>query len=180
MTPRRSAKMPARRRPHSPKRLVEKAMARQHRNLPRRSHPSPRARVQRTLLLPLPQRHAEKLSLQYHTAFQALRMRQGCAHGLTILLQLVVLAGFIDEARRHEIRTEVLVAAERGINVALEHGKATGEWTLDAQTDELMASLIAWHDAQLRTTPLSVIQQALDRFDRLRDGKSFNQLPARR
>ncbi|QGA41738.1 hypothetical protein GAS19_30080 (plasmid) [Burkholderia glumae] len=91
-----------------------------------------------------------------------------------------MLAGFIDEARRHEIRTEVLVAAERGINVALEHGKSTGEWTLYAQTDELMASPIAWHDAQLRTTPLPVIQQALDRFDRLRDGKAFNQLPARR
>ncbi|KAF1060760.1 hypothetical protein LvStA_04035 [Burkholderia gladioli] len=107
-------------------------------------------------------------------------MRQGCAHGLAILLQLVVLAGFIDEARRHEIRAEVLVAAERGINVSLEHGKATGEWMLDAQTDELMASLIAWHDAQLRTTPLSVIRQALDRLERLRDGKSLNQLPARR
>ncbi|WP_369050213.1 hypothetical protein [Burkholderia gladioli] len=155
-------------------------MARQHRNPQRRSQPSASARLQRTLLLPLPQRHAEELSLQYHTAFQALRMRQGCAHGLAILLQLVVLAGFIDEARRHEIRAEVLVAAERGINAALEHGKASGEWTLDAQTDELVASLIAWHDGQLRSTPLSVIRQALDRLERLRDGKSFNQLPARR
>ncbi|WP_186191252.1 hypothetical protein [Burkholderia gladioli] len=155
-------------------------MARQHRPPQRRSQPSASARLQRTLLLPLPQRHAEELSLQYHTAFQALRMRQGCAHGLAILLQLVVLAGFIDEARRHEIRAEVLVAAERGINVALEHGKASGEWMLDAQTDELMATLIAWHDSQLRTTPLSVIRQALDRLERLRDGKSFNQLPPRR
>lgn len=155
-------------------------MRRQHRTPPQRSQPSASALLQRTLLLPLPQHHADELSLQYHTAFQALRMRQGCAHGLAILLQLVVLAGFIDEARRHEIRAEILVAAERGINVALEHGKASGEWTLDAQTDELMASLIAWHDAQLRTTPLSVIRQALDRLERLRDGKSFNQLPARR
>ncbi|MGN4224978.1 hypothetical protein ACS0Y6_34310, partial [Burkholderia gladioli] len=95
-------------------------MARQHRNPQRRSQPLASARLQRTLLLPLPQRHAEELSLQYHTAFQALRMRQGCAHGLAILLQLVVLAGFIGEARRHEIRAEVLVAAERGINASLE------------------------------------------------------------
>ncbi|WP_254227850.1 hypothetical protein [Burkholderia gladioli] len=53
------------------------------------------------------------------------------------------MAGFIDEARRHEIRVEVLVAAGRGINAALKRGKASGEWTLDAQTDQLMASLIA-------------------------------------
>ncbi len=51
---------------------------------------------------------------------------------------------------------------------------------LDAQTDEFMASLIAWHDGQLRSTPLSVIRQALYRLERLRDGKSFSQLPARR
>ncbi|WP_369051422.1 hypothetical protein [Burkholderia gladioli] len=155
-------------------------MARQHHTPQRRSQPSASALLQRTLLLPLPQRQADELSLQYHMAFQALRMRQGCAHGLAILLQLVVLAGFIDEARRHEIRAEVLIATERGINAALEHGKTTGEWTLDAQTNELMASLIAWHDAQFRTTPLSVIRQALDRLERLRDGKSFNQLPTRR
>ncbi len=95
-------------------------------------------------------------------------------------LQLVVLAGFIDEARRHEIRAEVLVATKRGISAALERGKASGERMLDAQTDEFMASLIAWHDGQLRSTPLSVIRQALYRLERLRDGKSFSQLPARR
>ncbi|WP_407854546.1 hypothetical protein [Burkholderia gladioli] len=43
-----------------------------------------------------------------------------------------------------------------------------------------MASLIAWHDAQLRATPLSATRQTLNRLERLRDGKSFNQLPARR
>ncbi|WP_244127963.1 hypothetical protein [Burkholderia gladioli] len=95
-------------------------------------------------------------------------------------LRLVVLAGFIDEARRHEIRAEVLVATKRGISAALERGKASGERMLDAQTDEFMASLIAWHDGQLRSTPLSVIRQALYRLERLRDGKSFGQLPARR
>ncbi|WP_017917877.1 hypothetical protein [Burkholderia gladioli] len=43
-----------------------------------------------------------------------------------------------------------------------------------------MASLIAWHDGQLRSTSLSVTRQTLDRLERLRDGKSFNQLPARK
>ncbi|WP_186038776.1 hypothetical protein [Burkholderia gladioli] len=56
----------------------------------------------------------------------------------------------------------------------------TGATGVPIHTDEIMASLIAWHDAQLRATPLSAIRQALNRLERLRDGKSFNQLPARR
>ncbi|MEX3630009.1 MAG: hypothetical protein VB138_11580 [Burkholderia sp.] len=155
-------------------------MARQRGNPAQRTRPSAHARLQRRLLLPLPPRHAEELSLQYHAAFQALRMRQGSAHGLAVLLQLVVLTGFIDEARRHEIRTEVLVAAELGIYASLEAGKTSEVWILDTQIDELVASLIAWHDSQLRTTPLSVIQQALERLERLREGRSFNHQPARK
>ncbi|KWN85457.1 hypothetical protein WM24_15905 [Burkholderia ubonensis] len=69
------------------------------------------------MLLPMPRQKAEALSLQYHVAFQALRMRLGSAHGLAILLQLVTLA-------------EVLVATERGINAALERASRAknGHW----------------------------------------------------
>ncbi|WP_256990760.1 hypothetical protein [Burkholderia sp. HI2714] len=132
------------------------------------------------MLLPMPQQQAEALSLQYHAAFQALRMRAGSAHGLAILLQLVALDGFVDEARRHELCIEVLVAAERGINAALEHGNASGEWALDPQTDELVAALIVWHDKQLRCAPLTLFAEALERLERLRDGKSYVRPPARR
>lgn len=34
----------------------------------------------------------------------------------------------------------------RGINAALGRGEASGEWRLNTQTDELLASLIFWHD----------------------------------
>ncbi|MDN7894205.1 hypothetical protein QZM93_36990 [Burkholderia cepacia] len=146
----------------------------------RRHQPSAHSKLARSLLLPMPRQKAEELALQYHAAFQALRMGRGSAHGLAVLLQLVVLAGFVDEARKHELRIEVLVATERGINSALAQGKTCGEWALDPQTDELVAALIGWHDDQLRTAPLAVFAEALERLERMRDGRSYDRPPARR
>ncbi|CAG9257136.1 hypothetical protein [Burkholderia cepacia] len=60
----------------------------------------------------MPHRHAEKLALEYHGAFEALHVRRGSAHGLAVLLQLVVLFRFIDAARKRELRVEILVASE--------------------------------------------------------------------
>ncbi|HGF4016588.1 TPA: hypothetical protein ACF6X2_004782, partial [Burkholderia cenocepacia] len=75
---------------------------------------------------------------------------------------------------------EVLVATERGINAALKQGKTCGVWTLDPQTDELVAALIGWHDDQLRAAPLAVFAEALERLERMRDGRSYDRPPARR
>ena len=140
---------------------------------------SPRAKVQRRMLLPMPREEIQALSLQYHAALEALRMKRGSPHGLRILLQVIILVGFVDEARRHEIRVEVLVAAERGVNAAFARGEEEGEWWLDAQTDELIASLLAWHDDQLRTAPLTVWSEAIERMERLRDGKPYDRPPVK-
>ncbi|KWF83372.1 hypothetical protein WL94_23335 [Burkholderia cepacia] len=117
----------------------------------------------------MPHQQAEKLSLEYHAAFEALRMHRGSARGLAVLLQMVVLSRLIDEARKRELRTEILVTSERGINDALERGRDSGVWCLDPQTDELVAALIAWHDDQLRGAPLGVFADALERLERIRD-----------
>ncbi|KVG52505.1 hypothetical protein WJ33_10045 [Burkholderia ubonensis] len=72
---------------------------------------------------------------------------------------------------------------ERGINAALERGIAGEEWTLDPQTDGLLAAQLAWHDDQLRAAPLAVFAEALERLERLkrmRDGRSYDRPPTRR
>ncbi|WP_413141078.1 hypothetical protein [Burkholderia cepacia] len=145
-----------------------------------RHRPSAHAKLAKTLLLPMPHQQADKLSLEYHAAFEALRMRRGSARGLAVLLQLVVLSRLIDEARKRELRAEILVASERGINAALERGNAGGEWWLDPQTDDLVAALIAWHDDQLRQAPLGVFAEALERLEGIRDGRSSDRPPADR
>ena len=139
----------------------------------------PRGQLAKRLLLPMPRDEIEKMSLQYHSALEAIRMRQGSAFGMRILLQMIMLTGFIDEARRQEIRVKVLVAAERGIQAAFDRGEREDLWTFDEQTDELVSMLLAWHDDQLRTAPLAVLLEAIERMDRLIDGKSFERPPTR-
>ncbi|WP_323123800.1 hypothetical protein [Burkholderia alba] len=131
------------------------------------------------MLLPMPRHEVEAMSLQYHAAFEALRMKRGSAYGLKTLLQLVILTGFIDEARRHEIRVEVLVAADRGIHAAFERGNQDGEWWLDPDIEEIVSSLLAWRDDQLRTAPLAVLMEAIERMERFRAGKSYDRPPVR-
>jgi hypothetical protein len=127
-----------------------------------------------------PSKAQSSVSARLRTAFEALLMKQGSAYGLSVLLQTVVLTGFIDEALQHEIRVEALVAAKCGINEALGRGKAEGVWFLDLQTEELLAAVIAWHDDQLRTTPFVVFAEAPEQLERMRDRKSYDCSRARR
>jgi hypothetical protein len=139
-----------------------------------RAQPSSHARLNRTMLVPMPRSHAEELSLQHHAAYESLRMKQGSEHGLATLLQMVVVTAFVDEARRHELRTDVIKVAEQAINEALERGRAGAGWFLDGQGEEIIAALIAWHDDQLRNAPLTTFAEALERLERLRDGRSYS------
>lgn len=114
------------------------------------------------------------MSLQYHAAFEALRMGRGSAYGVRILMQAIVLTGFIDDARRSEIRADALVLAERGLCDAIKRGESDDCWMLDsADATAVIAALLAWHDDQLRTAPLAVLEEAIERLERLRVGKSF-------
>ncbi|RQR51432.1 hypothetical protein DIE19_29430 [Burkholderia sp. Bp9126] len=51
---------------------------------------------------------------------------------------------------------------------------------MDPETDELVASLLEWHDDQLRAAPLAVFAEALERLERMRDGRSYDRPPTRR
>jgi hypothetical protein len=124
------------------------------------------------MLLPMPRLHAEELSLQHHAAYESLRMKRGSEDGLATLLQMVIVTAFIDEARRHELRTDVIKAAEQAINEALERGRNGAGWFLDRQGEEIVVALIAWHDDQLRNVPLTTFAEAFERLKRLRDGRS--------
>lgn len=147
-------------------------MARRPSRSPQRAQPSRHARLNRTILLPIPRSRADEVSLKHHAAHESLRMKQGSEHGLATLLQMVIVTAFIDEARRHELRTDTIKAAEQAINEALERGRAGAGWYLDGQGEEIVAALIAWHDEQLRNAPLTAFAKALERRERLRDGRS--------
>ncbi|MDC6132708.1 Fis family transcriptional regulator, partial [Burkholderia gladioli] len=71
-------------------------------------------------LLPLSKEAVDAMAMQYHTALVALQARQGAEHGVMILLQMVVVAGFIGEATAVKIDPAVLGELESALNAALE------------------------------------------------------------
>ncbi|WP_091797036.1 hypothetical protein [Burkholderia sp. WP9] len=67
------------------------------------------------LLLPMPRQDSDRLSLTNHLVLSALKAQQGSAFGVRILLEMVLMTGFVDEARSQEILPEVLVEAEETV-----------------------------------------------------------------
>ncbi|MFM0610287.1 hypothetical protein PQR05_38045 [Paraburkholderia sediminicola] len=134
---------------------------------PRCAQPSRQARLNRTLLLPMPRSVADEVSLQHHTALAALRMKQGSEYSLTALMQMIVVTAFVDEASHHELRVDALRRAEKMINTALERGRTGGGWYLEPEATEYVAALICYHDDQLCHTPLKVLAKALERLENL-------------
>ncbi|PEH40600.1 Fis family transcriptional regulator (plasmid) [Burkholderia gladioli pv. alliicola] len=124
-------------------------------------------------LLPLSKEAVDAMAMQYHTALVALQARQGAEHGVMILLQMVVVAGFIGEATAVKIDPAVLGELESALNAALERGQATEEWFLDAQAHDLCAALLAEHERQLRVTPLATLQEVLARVKRFAKGERY-------
>jgi hypothetical protein len=109
------------------------------------------------MLLPMPREDSDRLSLQNHLTLSALEARRGSAFSL----QMVLLTGFTDNARSQEILPEVLVEAEERISEAFSRGQETGQWYLDGQALELCQALTTWHDRQLRTAPLFILEKAI-------------------
>ncbi|WP_186181763.1 Fis family transcriptional regulator [Burkholderia gladioli] len=124
-------------------------------------------------LLPLAREAVDSMAMQYHTALVALQARQGTAHGVMILLQMVVVAGFIGEATAVKIDPTVLGELESALNEALERGERSGEWFLDTPAHDLCAALLAEHERQLRVTPLATLQEVLARVKRFAEGVRY-------
>ena len=115
--------------------------------------------MSKPMLLPMPRQDSDRLSLQNHLVLSALEAHQGSASRLPILLQMVMLTSVIDDARSNEIRPEALVAAEQSINEAFFRGQETDQWYLHGRPLELCRALSTWHDRQLRTAPLHIIEK---------------------
>jgi hypothetical protein len=158
---------------------------RNFRMLPRTSSSNQRARPVtcrrngKTMLLPMPRQDSDRVSLQNHLILAALEARHGSAFGLHVLLKMVLLTGFIDLARSQQIRPEVLVEAEGGISEAFSRGEKFDQWYLDDQSLKLCGELVTWHDWQLQTTPLHILENANNRLERLRASTRSIQLSNR-
>jgi hypothetical protein len=96
-----------------------------------RSPQAVRARQSQLMLLPIPTREANLLSLHAHCALQALVDGRGWLAGVQSLTEVLILTSFIAEAGRGQVVRELWLAAERALNEAFEKGRSTGVWQID-------------------------------------------------
>jgi hypothetical protein len=139
-----------------------------------------RARKSKAWLLPIPRTSADELSMHYHVALEALRMQQGSDHCVRLLIQLLVLTGFIAEAGHGEISAEQWLTTERALLGAFDRGNETGDWLLDDEAFRLCAVVVTLHDRQLRTASLSVVSEASERMELVQAGNPYDRGVARR
>lgn len=132
-----------------------------------------KARASKRKLLPLPRQAIDAMSIKYHTALAALRMRRGTEGGVRVLLQMVILTGFIGDAGLEKIDRAVLRELDNALVETFDRGCDTGEWYFDGPVADLCAALLTQHDRQLKTAPLTVLQEAVERLERFKRGESY-------
>ncbi|WP_186156530.1 Fis family transcriptional regulator [Burkholderia gladioli] len=130
-------------------------------------------RLQKRSLLPLSKEAVDAMAMQYHTALAALKAKQGSKHGVRILLQMVVVAGFIGDATAVRIDPDVLIQLDGALCDALDHGEDTGNWLVNDTIHDLCAALLVEHERQLRVVPVNVLREVLDRATRFRNGERY-------
>lgn len=145
-----------------------------------RSTQAARARRAKALLLPMPRKSADELSLQVHIALDAMRRAKGCVSAAQALTQVMILTGFMAEAGYGAATFEQMRNAEQAISTAFDRGRDTGEWMLDDDAFAQFATIVTTYDYQLQRAPLSVVANASERLERFRAGESFDQSARRR
>jgi len=141
------------------------------RTLPfQRSPQATRAFLARALLLPIPRKDADGLSLTAYIALDALRSGKGWIEGAQHLTETMLLSRFIAEAGHGAFEPEALVACDKALGKVFENGRLTGRWEVHATDYEWLAAVVALSDCQLRTAPMGVLSAAGERLERFKTG----------
>ncbi|WP_322074900.1 Fis family transcriptional regulator, partial [Burkholderia cepacia] len=107
----------------------------------------------------------------YHTALAALRAGEGTERGVCVLLQMVILTGFIGDLRSDPINLPLLQQMDADLVAAFDRGRKTGAWFFDESVADLCAALLTHHDQQLKTAPLVLLQEAINQLERFKRGE---------
>jgi len=151
------------------------------RTLPfQRSPQAARAFLARVLLLPIPRKDADDLSLTAYIALDALRSGNGWIEGAQHLTETMLLSRFMAEAGQGAFEPEALVACDIALGKVFESGRLTGRWAVHAADYEWLAAVVSLYDWQLRTAPMGVLSAAGERLERFKTGDDGPQPVKRR
>lgn len=117
--------------------------------------------------LPMPRRDSDAMCLQSRLAFEAMRGRRAASSEVKTVAQAVLLTSFITEAGHGLLELSFVKEVERGILALLDHGAASGDWTVPEELLDLLPSVINEHDRQLREVRLGVVATAVERLERM-------------
>jgi hypothetical protein len=117
--------------------------------------PTRRTRLSRHDLLPLPLPQVRALSLEYHMALAAIRLRHGTIETVTCLIRVLYLTYVIGKQVHSEEENAALVAAERTLSSCVDRvvDVEGGKWYLDHAEARIIERVLAMHDAQLANLP---------------------------
>jgi hypothetical protein len=129
-----------------------------------------RARINRTMLLPMPRATVDELALRLHLSLDTLRRGQGNITHAQAVLEAVIVTAFLVDGGYGSMTRDRLEAALRDLDRVFEQGRETGVWQLEEGLADLVAEIVTAHDRQLRKAPLWAVSDASDRLERFKAG----------
>ncbi|AMV47802.1 hypothetical protein ATN79_44860 [Paraburkholderia caribensis] len=136
-------------------------------NQSRRSGYVVSGRTSKTLLLPMPRSSADDLALRAHIAFDTMRRGQGAEATAQNLLQVLFLVGIMSGTGIGGVEPQSLILAEKIIASAIQNGRNTGNWVVDAEAFESLKPVAVAYDLQLHQAPLWAVADASARLGKL-------------
>lgn len=114
-------------------------------------------------LLPMTGASARERSLSYHVALDCWRRGHGNGRLVNELIRATYMAWFLQRAGFGDAPVELFKAAECIAEIALLRAHDSGQqedWSLDEDSVSTFTTLLALHDAQLRTAPVHHFEKA--------------------
>ncbi len=128
---------------------------------------TPRIQASKSLLLPLPRRTADTMSLQCRLALENVRCQRATRADAICMAQVLLLTVYLAEDGFCRLDLSSLRELERDLLALLDQGSSTDEWNFAHHLIEPMTRVVNEHDRHLREVRLSAMLAAKDRLERV-------------
>jgi hypothetical protein len=126
------------------------------------------------MLLPLPQKEIEKVSLSNHLALAVCRKDPGDRRQLSELARAVYLTYYLQGYGYGDAPIELYQRARSAVDAAYARGQISGVWAIQESEAADIEEILCIQDLQLAVVPVRVVLEAHARLDRY----SRNDMPS--
>ncbi|RQS56873.1 hypothetical protein DID96_37020 [Burkholderia sp. Bp8963] len=130
------------------------------------------------MLLPMPRKAAEDMSLVYHLALAVCRKDQGNAHLLNELVKALYLTYYLQVSGFSDAPLDLYRHGEAALEQAGRRAIRDGVWGIGAEMAPILEEILSIHDQQLASAAMWNIIDAQDRLSRFIQSDQQSPLPA--